>query len=224
MNQTPSNETSYDLIRVLIVDDHEMVRRGLSDFLRIHKDFQLVGEASDGEEAVSKCSMLKPNVVLMDLVMPRMNGVEAIRIISYRFPSIKIIALSSYDDERLVPAALDAGAISFLQKNVTMSELANAIRKAASGISTLSPNATQYLISAAIRRPVSTIDLTPREIDVLKLMVSGKSNVEIANELTIGLSTVKSHVGHILAKLGVKNRSEAIVYALKNHLVNPTPM
>jgi len=224
MNPAITDTYSYNPIRVLIADDHEMVRRGLTDFLRIYKDFQLVGEASDGEEAINQCSKKKPDVVLMDLVMPRMNGVEAIRIIAYRYPEIRIIALSSYDDERLVPAALDAGAISFLQKNVTMSELADAIRKAHKGISTLSPNATQYLISAAIRRSDQKIDLTTRESDVLRLMVAGKSNGQIAEELTIGLSTVKSHVGHILAKLGAKSRAEAIVYALKNHLVNTSPM
>ena len=212
-------ELQIEKTRVIIVDDHEMVRRGLSDFLRIYKDFVLVGEASDGEEAVQVCSKTKPDIVLMDLVMPRMNGVEATRKILCRFPEIKIIALSSYDDERLVPAALDAGAISFLQKNVTMNELAEAIRKAKKGVSTLSPTATQFLISAAMKRPEKIYDLTARELDVLRLMVSGKSNTEISSELVISIPTVKSHVGHVLAKLQVKSRSEAIVLAIKNNLV-----
>jgi NarL family two-component system response regulator LiaR len=207
-------------IMVAIVDDHEMVRRGLSDFLRIFADFVLVGEASNGEEAVKLCNKMKPDVVLMDLVMPRLNGVDAIRQIKARLPETQIIALSSYDDERLVPAALDAGAISFLQKNVTMAELADAIRKAKNGVSTLSPLATQYLISAAMRTSEKDYELTSREIDVLRLMVAGKSNTQIAEDLVISLPTVKSHVGHILAKLGVKSRSEAIVFALKNDLVN----
>lgn len=207
-------------IRVIIVDDHEMVRRGLSDFLRIFKEFSLVGEASNGEEAIKKCTILKPDIVLMDLVMPKMNGVEAIRIIHDRFPDIQIIAMSSYDDERLVPAALDAGAISFLQKNVTMNELADSIRKAYDGVSTLSPTATRYLISAALKHPGKDFDLTSRERDVLALMVAGKSNVQIAEELVICIPTVKSHVGHILSKLGVKTRAEAIVFALKHNLVN----
>lgn len=223
MHSLSNNETSTEKIRVIIVDDHEMVRRGLSDFLRIYIEFILVGEASDGEEAVKQCAKLKPDVVLMDLVMPRMNGVEATRKITSRFPEIKIIALSSYDDERLVPAALDAGAISFLQKNVTMSELADAIRKAKNGVSTLSPNATQYLISAAIKHPEKKFDLTSREKDVLSLMVSGKSNVQIAEELVICVPTVKSHVGHVLSKLCVKSRAEAIVFALKNNLVKTPP-
>jgi len=210
-------------IRVAIVDDHEMVRRGLADFIHIYKDFVLVGEASDGEEAVKMCRKTKPDVILMDLVMPNLNGVEATRQINCKFPETRIIALSSYDDERLVPAALDAGAISFLQKNVTMSELADAIRKAHAGVSTLSPLAMQFLISAATGRTDSGISLTPRELEVLQLMVDGKSNAEIAEELVICLPTVKTHVGRVLAKLGVKRRSEAIVYAIKNKLVrNPS--
>lgn len=221
MSSFSDSEFLVEKIRVIIVDDHEMVRRGLSDFLRIYKDFLLVGEASDGEEAVKLCSKTKPDIVLMDLVMPRMNGVEATRTILSRFPETRIIALSSYDDERLVPAALDAGAISFLQKNVTMSELADAIRKAKNGVSTLSPNATQYLISAALKHPAKSYSLTVRENDVLRLMVAGKSNLQIAEELVISIPTVKSHVGRILFKLNLKNRSEAIVFALKNNLVNP---
>lgn len=220
MQPLSDKELDIERIRVIIVDDHEMVRRGLSDFLRIFKEFSLVGEASNGEEAVTKCTKLKPDVVLMDLVMPQMNGVEAIQIITNRFPDIRIIALSSYDDERLVPAALDAGAISFLQKNVTMTELADAIRKAYKGVSTLSPTATQYLISAALKHPGKDYDLTSRERDVLQLMVAGKSNVQIAEELVICVPTVKSHVGHILSKLGVKTRAEAIVFAIKHNLVN----
>lgn len=211
------------VIRVAIVDDHEMVRRGLADFIHVYKDFVLVGEASDGEEAVKMCRKTKPDVILMDLVMPNLNGVESTRQISCKFPDTKVIALSSYDDERLVPAALDAGAISFLQKNVTMNELADAIRKADAGVSTLSPLAVQFLISAATSHADSSMSLTPREQEVLQLMVDGKSNAEIASELVICLPTVKTHVGRVLSKLGVKRRSEAIVFAIKNKLVrNPS--
>jgi NarL family two-component system response regulator LiaR len=222
MNPISDNTDSFEKIRVAIVDDHEMVRRGLSDFLRVFTELTLVGEASDGEEAIKLCSKMKPDVVLMDLVMPRLNGVEATRQITYRFPEIKIIALSSYDDERLVPAALEAGAISFLQKNVTMTELADAIRKAKKGVSTLSPQATQFLISAVMKHPRKDFDFTSRENDVLRLMVAGKSNVEIAGELVISVPTVKSHVGHVLSKLGVRSRAEAIVLAIKHDLVSKT--
>ena len=217
------NHVLPDPIRVVIVDDHEMVRRGLSDFIRIHKDFSLVGEASDGEEAVTLCKKVKPDVILMDLVMPHLNGVEATKQISCRFPETRIIALSSYDDERLVPAALDAGAISYLHKNVTMAELADAIRKAHAGIPTLSPLAMRYLISAVTSQAEDNIKLTNREMEVLRLLVAGKTNAEIAQALVICLPTVKTHVGRVLAKLGVKSRAEAIVYAIKLGLVsNPS--
>jgi NarL family two-component system response regulator LiaR len=218
-----NNSEGSGPIRVMIVDDHEMVRRGLSDFLRIYKDFLLVGEASDGMEAVKLCRKSKPDVILMDLVMPHMNGVEATRLILCASPGVQIIALSSYDDERLVPAALEAGAISFLQKNVTMADLAEAIRKARTGISTLSPQATQFLISAATRHTEKQHCLTPREREVLAAMVAGMSNSEIAEQLVISLPTVKSHVSRILAKLEVKSRSEAIVFALKHDLTRGEP-
>jgi two-component system, NarL family, response regulator LiaR len=207
-------------ISVVIVDDHEMVRRGLSDFLRIFPEFEMIGEAADGEEAIKVCSKKKPDIVLMDLVMPRMNGVEAIRRILTHQPEIKIIALSSYDDENLVPSALDAGAISFLQKNVTVNELADAIRKASEGLSTLSPVATKFLISAAMKHTKVNYMITSREMDVLKLMVAGKSNVEISKELVISLPTVKTHVSHILSKTGAKSRSEAIAFTMKHEILS----
>ena len=219
---TPEYVSFPEKIRVVIVDDHEMVRRGLSDFLRVFKDFELVGEASDGEEALKLCKKVDPDVVLMDLIMPQLNGVEATRQLVYRHPHIKVIALSSFDDERLVPAALQAGAISFLQKNVTMNELADAIRKAKRGESTLSPNATQYLISAVSKKAEQQFNFTDREFDVLRLMIAGKSNNQIAEELVVSLPTVKSHVGHILAKLKVKSRAEAIVLAIKKEII-PLP-
>lgn len=212
-----------DRIRIAIVDDHEMIRRGISDFIRVTKDFEFIGEASNGEEAVLLCKKFKPDVVLMDLIMPQLNGVEATRQISCKCPKTKIIALSSYEDERLVPAALDAGAVSFIQKNVTMSELSDAIRKAHIGISTMSPMAMNYLISAATKQSETEIMLTKREAEVLQLIVDGKSNTEISKMLVICLPTVKTHVSRIFAKLEVKSRSEAIVFAIKNDLViNPS--
>ncbi len=214
------SETPITRIRVAIVDDHEMVRRGLSDIIHVSKDLALVGQAADGEEALKLCKKVKPDVILMDLVMPRMDGVEATRQIACKYPKTQIIALSSYDDERLVPAALNAGAISFLQKNVTMAELLDAIRKAYAGISTLSPMAMQFLISSVTNQEKAGIHLTPRETEVLQLMVDGKSNAEIAEQLVICLPTVKTHVGRVLAKMGVKSRSEAIVFAIKQNLAS----
>lgn len=213
------NDNYYpNRIRIAVVDDHEMIRRGLSDFIRVTKDFELIGEASNGEEAVILCKKFKPDIILMDLIMPQLNGVEATRQIACRFPNTKIIALSSYDDERLVPAALDAGAVSFIQKNITMSELADSIRKAYDGLSTMSPMAMNYLISAATKTSELDINLTKRESEVLQLLVDGKSNSEISKTLVICLPTVKTHVSRIFTKLGVSSRSEAIVFAIKNNL------
>jgi NarL family two-component system response regulator LiaR len=205
-------------IRIGIVDDHEMIRRGIADFFRVTKDFELVGEASNGEEAVLLCKKFRPDIILMDLIMPQLNGVEATRQISCKYPKTKIIALSSYDDERLVPAALDAGAVSFIQKNVTMAELADSIRKTYNGFSTMSPMAMNYLISAATKHSETEIKFTKREAEVLQLIVDGKSNSEISKQLVICLPTVKTHVSRILAKLGVSSRSEAIVFSIKNNL------
>jgi NarL family two-component system response regulator LiaR len=207
------------IIRVMLVDDHEMVRRGLIDFLKVYKDFLLVGEAADGEEAIRVCDAVNPDVILMDLVMPKMNGVESARVILNRHPKIHIIALSSYDDEQLVPAALAAGAVSFLQKNVTMNELADAIRMAMDGISTMSNQAMQYLVAAATSKTREKPSLTSRELEVLVFIADGKSNAEIANELVISLPTVKSHVSQIIAKLGAKSRTEAVRLASKTKLI-----
>jgi len=210
--------TDQKIIKVLIVDDHDMVRRGLSTYFNTYPEIMLVGEAADGAEAVERCQQLQPDVVLMDLVMPGMGGVEAIRHIRESNPEIQVIALTSFQDKSMVQEAIRAGAISYLLKNVKGDNLVAAIRSAHAGRGTLSPEVTRSLITADHENQVGD-DLTSRELEVLGLMVEGLTNPEIANRLTISRATASSHVSHILQKLGVSNRSEAIVLAVRSKLV-----
>jgi NarL family two-component system response regulator LiaR len=203
----------------LIADDHAMVRSGLAAFLMASDDLELVGEASNGTEAVRLCAQVRPEVVLMDLVMPGMDGPTAIREIHTAQPEIQVIALTSFPEEDLVQRALESGAISYLLKNVSADELAQAIRRAKVGRSTLAPEAAQALITRA-RAPVQTYELTQREREVLALMVKGLSNPEIAQRLIVGRSTAKFHVSSVLNKLGVSSRTEAVALALQHHLVD----
>lgn len=205
-------------IRVMIVDEHDMVRRGLTAFLNVKADLQLVGEAKDGQEAVIMCERLQPDVILMDLVMPVMGGAEATRLIRERWPHIQIIALTSFEEGDLVREALRAGAISYLLKNVSVDDLAAAIRAAHAGRSTLAPEAVQALVEPPGEGLSIGQDLTEREREVLALLVEGLSNPEIAERLTVTRATAKAHVSHILSKLGVSNRAEAVAVAVKHDL------
>jgi NarL family two-component system response regulator LiaR len=205
-------------IRVLIVDDHAMVRSGLAAFLSVADDCELVGEAASGAQAVRMCAEIQPDVVLMDLVMPEMDGVAATRAIRERSPSVRVIALTSFPEEKLIHDVLEAGALSYLLKNVGADELTRAIRAAYEGQPTLAPEATQVLIARVTRPKEFGHDLSPREREVLALMVQGLSNPEIAQRLILGRSTVKFHVSSILGKLGVQTRTEAVALAVQHHL------
>ncbi len=207
-------------IRVMLVDDHAVVRSGLAAFLLAFDDFELVGEAGSGEEAIAICADLRPDVVLMDLVMPGMDGATATRAIRQRCPQIRVIALTSFKEEDLVQGALQAGAIGYLLKNVTADELANAIRSAYVGRPTLAPEAAQALIHAATQPPAPGSDLTAREREVLALMIEGLNNSEIADRLIVSRSTVKFHVSSILSKLGAASRTEAVALAVQHRLLS----
>ncbi len=206
-------------IRVMIVDDHDMVRRGLATFLRVKTDLELVGEASNGQEALQVCEQARPDVILMDLLMPEMDGPTATRAIRERCPQVQVIALTSFQEKELVQEALQAGAISYLLKNVSVNELAEAIRAAHAGRATLAPEVAQALIQAVSQGPTPGHDLTPREHEVLALMVEGLTNPEIAERLTVSYSTARAHVSNVLCKLGVSNRAEAVALALRRKLV-----
>jgi NarL family two-component system response regulator LiaR len=208
-------------IRVLVVDDHAVVREGLRSFLDLQEGIEVVGEAADGEEAVAAASRLVPDVVLMDLVMPRLAGVAAMRLLRERVPAARVIVLTSFlDDEKLLPA-LRAGAAGYLLKNTQPEELARAVRAAYAGEVLLDPVVAARLVEAlAVDGPEGPLDrLTPRELDVLRLIGRGFANKRIARELSVSEKTVKTHVGHVLAKLGVTDRTQAAVLALHEGLI-----
>ena len=212
--------TQVDPIRILIVDDHAMVRSGLRMFLLAFDDLALAGEAGNGLEAVALAGQLAPDVILMDLIMPSMDGLHAAHEIHQKFPQIKIIALTSFADPLLIRDAIDAGVSGYLFKNTSANELANAIRSVNAGISIFSPEVTRALVDHPPATESAYYELTSREKEVLSLMVSGMSNAEISETLTLSLSTTKFHVSNILSKLNVHSRGEAVSIALKNHLVD----
>jgi NarL family two-component system response regulator LiaR len=207
-------------IRVMLVDDHTMVRRGLATFLKVFKDLTLAGEAESGESAIQICEEVLPDVILMDMVLPKMDGAAAIREIRNKFPSVQVIALTSFKEGDLIKNALEAGAIGYLLKDVSANTLAQAIRDAHAGRATLSPDVTQAMVNAAGQPPKPGLDLTERECEVLSLMVEGLNNTQIAGRLTVSPSTIKSHVSNILTKLGVSSRTEAVSLALRNGLIS----
>ncbi len=207
-------------IRIMIVDDHTMVRKGLATILKVFPDLRLVGEAENGSAAISLCGEAQPDVILMDMVMPDMDGATATRIIRQQFPQVQVIVLTSFKEGELIKNALEAGAIGYLLKDVSADELARAIRAAYSGRATLSPEAAQTLVEAANQPPAPGLDLTEREREVLSLMIEGLNNTQIAGRLTVSPSTIKSHVSNILSKLGVASRTEAVTLALRNHIVS----
>lgn len=214
-----------DPIRVLLVDDHAVVREGLRNFLALQDGLEIVGEACDGAEAIEQAQRLEPDVILMDLVMPGLDGIGAMRQLRIGAPDSRVIVLTSFlDDERVLPA-IQAGAAGYLLKNVEPSELARAIRAAHAGDAIIDPTAAARLMNAIADDTRPRIEeqerLTRRERDVLELIARGQSNKRIALELGISEKTVKTHVGHLLAKLGVSDRTQAALMAVRQGLVSP---
>jgi NarL family two-component system response regulator LiaR len=206
-------------IKVMLVDDHNVVRSGLATFLRAYEDLELVGQAKNGVEALRLCHSETPDVILMDLKMPEMDGIAATQAVLADYPQVKIIAMTSFEEEELVHGVLAAGAISYLLKNVSADELAKAIRDAVAGKPTLSPEAARVLIQATRPSKQPACGLTEREREVLNLVVQGQSNQQIAEAMVISIATVKAHISSILSKLEVSSRAEAIAFAIKNKLV-----
>lgn len=210
MNNTP--------IRVLVVDDHPVVRDGLKLTLSVSPGLLWVGQAENGADGVECCASLQPDVVLMDLMMPKMDGVAATQIIHQRHPKIRVVVLTSFDDRNLVQRALRAGATSYVMKNANMETLVDTIRNAYQGRSTLAPEAMQALIQGE-EDWQSENELTNRELEILALLAQGMTNVAIANKLYISEATARFHVSNILTKLGASNRTEAVRIALERRLV-----
>lgn len=207
-----------DRIRLLLVDDHAVVRQGLRSFLEVQPDMEVVGEAATAAEAVEQASRLLPNVVLMDLVMPVGDGVDAIRTLREVAPSVRILVLSSFLDDPRVFGAVQAGAAGYLLKDVQPDALADAIRQVHKGLPALDPQIAARLMRGPAR-PLLSANFTQRELDVLKLMAEGLSNREIAGRLFISEKTVKTHVSHVLQKLGVADRTQAALLAVRQRLV-----
>lgn len=211
--------SKLDPIRVMVVDDHAVVRSGLRTFLLAFDDIELVAEAASGEEALRLCPEARPDVVLMDMVMPGMDGADATRELRQRCPQTQVLALTSFQNGELVRDALQAGAIGYLLKDVPIDALATAIREARAGRSTLAPAAAQALVRATRQQPELEFDLTERQKEVLALVVEGLSNAEIAERLVISLATARYHVSTILSKLSASNRAEAAAMAVKHNLL-----
>jgi two-component system, NarL family, response regulator LiaR len=208
-------------IRLLIADDHAVIRQGLRAFLSFDADLELVGEASNGREAVEMAGRLKPDVVLMDLMMPEMNGIAATTAIRRDYPEVEVIALTSVLDPASVADAVRAGAIGYLLKNASPQDLHRGIRAAAAGQVFLSPEAAAQLVRQ-VKAPEKPEPLTPREIEVLRLLALGRANKQIARELGLGEETIKTHVRNILGKLQAASRTQAVLHALRTGLVSST--
>ncbi len=206
-------------MRVLFVDDHEMVRIGISSFLSTQEDIDIVGEAGDGQEGIEQAEALQPDVILMDMVMDKMNGIEATSIIKSRMPHIKVIMLTSFIDDKEVYAAIDAGVDSYILKTSSADAIADAVRKTYNGESVFEAEVMTKMRNRMNQRAALHEMLTEREMEILMLIAKGYSNQEIADASHITIKTVKTHVSNILSKLEVQDRTQAVIYAFKHHLI-----
>ncbi len=211
------------IIRVLIADDHDLVRRGFATFIAAQTDMELLGEARDGQEALDMWRRLRPDVLVLDMMMPLMDGVTVIRKVRAEQPDQAIVILTSFPEQTYVRDALRAGAAGYILKNVSADELSDAIHAALTGRVTLSPEAARALLSEPAAVAQQRYNLTDREREVIALMTRGLNNPEIAEALTVTRSTIKFHVSAILAKLGVSSRAEAVAVAVENRLIDPPP-
>ncbi|MBB6097187.1 DNA-binding NarL/FixJ family response regulator [Deinobacterium chartae] len=217
-------------IRILLVDDHPVVRKGTRDLLEMHPDFEVIGEASDGLEAVELSGRLQPNVILMDVSMPGLNGIEATKRIKAQQPGVAVLVLTSYDDDAYVFALLEAGAAGYLLKNAREDELTHAVRAVAGGESVLHPSVARKVLGrfAAAPNPQPSAQseelLSPRELEVLRIAATGSTNKEIARDLEISPRTVQVHLANIFSKLGVGSRTEAVLYAIKRGWIDPSAL
>ncbi len=207
-------------IRVMVVDDHAMTRRGLAAFLRTYSDLEFAGEAASGNAAIESCSQIQPDVVLMDMIMPGIDGASATSIIRENWPKTQVIALTSFQDTAIVQKALQAGAIGFLYKDVSADDLASAIRAACAGFGMFSPGATRDVVQPSRTSAEQKYGLTSRELEVLGLMVCGLHNTKIAEKLTVSPSTIKTHVSSILHKIGAVSRAEAASLAVREGIIS----
>ena len=203
----------------MVVDDHELVRSGVEMALELHPDIELVAQAATGEAAVAQCEAARPDVVLMDLVLPGIDGAQATAEVLRRVPTARVLALTTFSDPDLIERAVKAGATGYVLKNVSSSELAKAIRQTHAGIPTLAPEVAEVLMQALTAPVPPPTLLTDREREVLALIAEGLTNAEIAERLVLALSTVKTHVSSILTKLGASGRAEVVAIALRDHLI-----
>jgi two-component system, NarL family, response regulator LiaR len=206
-------------IRVMLVDHHVMVRRGLATFLKVFDELQLVGEAESGEAAIQLCAEALPDLILMEMVLPDMDGITATSSIRQKFPQVRVIALTSYKAGELIKNALEAGVIGYLYKDVSADQLARAIRAAICGRATISAEAAQALVESADREPAPGLDFTEREREVLALITEGLNNAQIAGKLNVSPSTVKSHLSNILSTLSFASHSQTVTLAFHSRIV-----
>lgn len=209
------------MIKILVVDDHEMVRIGVTAYLQLQPDMEVIGEAVNGREAVEKALALRPDIILMDMVMPEMNGAEATAAIIKEWPEAKVVVVTSFLEDDKVYPALEAGAISYILKTSNAKRVAEAIRETLKGQTVLEPEVTTKMMlkMRAGKEHLLHEELTDRELEILLLLAKGKSNQEIADDLFIALKTVKTHVSNLLSKLEVQDRTQAVIYAFQNELV-----